>query len=480
MRGCTCSVLWFDEFGFLKHNKKVWDSAAFAYSKAAEAAEKNGVPHSRLITTTPNHLNCKEGAFCYSIITNGVKFDEKWYDMDIEDVKQEIKDTSKNGFVHIQFSWQELGLSEEWFEEQKRLVNYDLQTIKREILLEWTLSGEGSLFDEDQMSVVEKYVKHNPIGSFYVMGTYKFYIYEELSNVRERNYIVSIDIAGGLEQDSTVVTIIDPLTYKPAAVFKSNTIDTPTLTELLVELVQNFFNNAIIVPERNNMGISVIQMLLKTEIKDNIYYSYKGQNPEGIEEVNPKKNKNTNNKKKVIKNEKRIKVYGIDTTPKTRKIMIDEILNRIVNEEPENINNEFLFNELKTLARNKNGKVEAREGFHDDVVMSYLIGMYCILYGPNMYKFLKVTWGGFNDMEMEATKSDSKNVSKNINNILNISKGNNNPYNERVKKLRESQERIEKEVGLEMNSPIVNKNLNKSSKSVRKNKISKRIKNLYG
>lgn len=52
-RGNTVASLWFDEFSWLKFNKKVFDASAFAYSKAAEAAEKNHVPHSRVLTTTP-------------------------------------------------------------------------------------------------------------------------------------------------------------------------------------------------------------------------------------------------------------------------------------------------------------------------------------------------------------------------------------------------------------------------------------------
>lgn len=58
-RGNTVACIWYDEFAFLKYNKRVFDAAAFAYSKASEAAEENGAPHSRIITTTPknNYIN---------------------------------------------------------------------------------------------------------------------------------------------------------------------------------------------------------------------------------------------------------------------------------------------------------------------------------------------------------------------------------------------------------------------------------------
>lgn len=477
-RGVTVAGFWNDEFAFFKHNRIMWNASSFAYSKAAESAEKNGVPHSRLITTTPNHLNCDEGAFCYSFITNGIKFDEHWYDYDINEVKDEIENTSKNGFVHIQFSYKELGKDEKWLEKQKKLVNYDLQTIKREIFLEWTLSGEGSIFDEETLDDIKTYVKE-PIGSFYILGCYKFLIYEELSNIRDRNYIASIDIAAGLDEDSTVITIIDPITYKPAVIFKSNTIETPTLVQVLVELVENFFNNLVIVPERNNAGIAVIQMIQRSSIKDRLYYYYKSQENEGIKKVNNKKNR-TKARDKNIKGVSDIKVYGINTTPKTRKIMIDEILNNVVNENRDNINNEFIFNELKTLYRNKNGKVEARVGFHDDVIMSYLIGLYTILYSPNIRAFLKVTWSSNdNNQTLLEHKEKAKKVKKTISNNLDILNNRVNDYDNHYYNLKKNKDKIEKETGLEMNDPIINKKNNNDRKNKRKNKINKRIKMLY-
>lgn len=200
-----------------------------------------------------NMLDVPEGAYCYSLIQSAIKFDETWYSMSKEEVKKIVNKGSKNGFVHIQFSWRELGLSQEWYETQCRLVNYDLQTIKREIDIQWTMSGDGSLFSEEQLDELHNKVKE-PVAQFYIDNTYRFLVYEKLYNINTRSYIISVDIAGGLEADNTVITIIDPLNYKPVASFKSNNIDTVELTDLLVKLVENLFQNSVIVPERNNMG----------------------------------------------------------------------------------------------------------------------------------------------------------------------------------------------------------------------------------
>lgn len=357
-----------------------------------------------------NNLDSEEGLYCYNLIQEAINFDEKWYDMPIEKVKKIISEGSDNDFVFIQFDYKELGHGEEWLKKQKRLVNNDLLIIKREIFLEWTLSGDTSPFSEEQLVGIERNIK-KPIGSFYIKNVYKFDILEELHNIRERNYIISVDIAGGLEKDATAITIIDPLTYKPVVVFKSNRIDTPTLVDVLKELVETYFNEAVVVPERNNMGLSVIQMLLKTSIANNIYYEKKERTTE----------KEVATRGKTKKSKKEVRVYGVDTTQKSRDIMIKEILNMIINERPEIIISDNIFKEIKTLERKKNGKIEHRDGCHDDCLMSYLIGLYMILYGLNSSKFIKVTHTGKFNEENKASESGRKRVIHNINVINTIS-----------------------------------------------------------
>ena len=395
-------------------------------------------------------LDVDEGAYCYSLIQSAIEFDESWYAMDEDDVKLIVEKGSKNGFVHIQFSWQELGLSQEWYEKQCKLVNYDLLTIRREILLEWTLSGDGSLFSEEQLDVLRQNVK-KPIGQFYIDNMYRFLVYEPLHKINKRSYIISIDIAGGLEEDADVITIIDPLTFKTVASFKSNNIDTVELVELLVNLVENLFQNSVLVPERNNLGLSVIHMLLKTSVANRVYYEIKGGDDTTVT-TEPLKTKKRS-KSKNIKEKKKIRVYGIDTSNKTRPIMINEILNMLVNERPELCNNEYLYNDIKCLERDKKGKIQARSGTHDDAVMSYLVGLYAILYGKNISKFMKVTYIG-EDEEGNITSFNNKKTTKSIKRIVNISSGASVDVLEKHKKVMQNVRSIEGAIGEKADSPL--------------------------
>ena len=90
--------------------------------------------------------------------------------------------------------------------------------------------------------------------------------------------------------------------------------------------------------------------------------------------------------------------------------MFNQILSYIVNEEPEAIICPELFDEMKTLERSTRGnKIEARQGAHDDVIMSYLIGLYALFRGRNINKFVSLQ-GDFSEDDPNAVNTrDEKN-----------------------------------------------------------------------
>ena len=70
-----------DEIAFLKFNREVYAALAPAWLKAAEVARKNGAPYGKTLLTTPNNLDCEEGAWCMEqLISPAVRFKEEFYD----------------------------------------------------------------------------------------------------------------------------------------------------------------------------------------------------------------------------------------------------------------------------------------------------------------------------------------------------------------------------------------------------------------
>lgn len=413
-RGMTTPAVWLDELAFIKYNKYMYDSMVPAFSEASRAAEANGTPYGILITTTPSNLDTDEGSFCNSLMEGAYHFDEKlydlWYEKGGQAVKMQVEKHSLNSFVYIIFSYDQLGKDEEWLREQTRALGGDLQIVKREIHLQWVLASNTSPFSEDSLDNIEPYVvRVEDMLKIYVDNdNYFFHVIKKPSNMMKKNYIISVDVAGGLGRDSSVITVIDPKTMESVMLFRSNIIPITKLKSIIIELITRFLPAGVLIIERNNSGIALIQMLLETSVKKNMYYTVMASR--GVEKVieNERPSLMTtmggNNVRK-----KTTLTYGMTTVQKNREIMVDEILFMVVNEQPFLVNNPFLLGEIKTLQRKANNKIEHANGKHDDVVMSYLIGLYPLLYDTNISKFVKVTYDYTMGEKSEAEKEQTNN-----------------------------------------------------------------------
>lgn len=343
------------------------------------------------------------------MIQDACPFDEGWYDWDIIELKKFIKENSKNDFVYLEFDHIELGRDEAWFEDQCRKLNNDLMKIKRELLLEWTIASDTSPFSEEQLNKVAEYAK-KPIGKFYINKRHKFELYDDMKNILQKNWMIGIDVGGGLKRDFTAITISDPKDMKIKAVFKSNSISIPDLADLVIHLILEFAPNGVIIPERNTLGIALIQMLLKSEVANNMYYEVREK--EGEKVVGDPKNQ-TSRKVKA-----KTRVYGIHTGSNgggtgTRDIMINEILNNAVNETPEVFTSKLAFDELRTLERDKRNKIQHRDGCHDDVLFSWMVSCYALLYGKSAGKFFKILSDGhLTEEDRESNRKVARNISE--------------------------------------------------------------------
>ena len=382
-RGMSTPILWKDEFAFLKFNSLVYKSAAPAQSKIAEVAKLNGKPFSKIITTTPNNLDSESGAFCYSMINDACEFTEELYDMSKEMAERYITNNSLNDFLYIKFTWQQLGLSKEWYTKECRSLANDSLTIKREIDLVWTKSADNSVFNEQQLDIISENILDTPLETVFlsvfsnekdsidgeIFEKYPMKIYKKL--IKERRYFIGVDTGGGTSNDFSAFTVVDRDTLEPCAIFKNNKINTAYFTSILEYLIKKHLPNSILVIERNSYGKAVIDQLLR-KVPNSIFYDY------------PVSDKN---KTKIYSKSDNIK-FGIDTTSTTRDAMID-LLFQIVDGEYENLQIKEIYDEVRTLVYNTKGKVEHEKNCHDDVLFSYLFVRYVFKYSNSLNQFLR-------------------------------------------------------------------------------------------
>jgi hypothetical protein len=105
----------------------------------------------------------------------------------------------------------------------------------------------------------------------------------------------------------------------------------------------------------------------------------------------------------------RLKVYGIDTTAKSRDLMID-ILKKDVVEHPEFFRIKKLYDQVRNLERTKNGKIEHSSHSHDDILFAYLMCRYAMWYHMDILGkyFLKVNIQRRNVSHMEIVGSNNE------------------------------------------------------------------------
>ena len=419
-RGSTVPLIWLDEIAFLKYNETMMGAMVPAFSTASAAARENGTPYSILLTTTPSSLDIPEGKFVHdTLIEQAMDFDEKMYDYyferGLEWLADFVANNSNNYFVVVKFSYKQLGKSEAWLQEQLRKMNNNMTLVKRELLLEWTYSSDDSLLDEETLNKIAQYADRDYVSKLLILDKYMLYYMRQPSNIFKKNYVISMDIAGGLGRDKTAITVIDPKDNLPTAVMYSNKMTVVDLVEVTCELLDRYFPMGIVVPELNYSGNTFMELMLKKgKYNSNLFYTIKETKAERI--IQEDRDIFAKAKKKYVRKEKR--VYGINTTAATRKIMVEDILFNLINNKPESFNNRDIFKELKTLERKKTGKIEHSDSGHDDILMSYLIGLFAILFEQkSMKRFLTNIYDDEDifdvpEEELEARKNKSNMITR--------------------------------------------------------------------
>lgn len=165
-----------------------------------------------------------------------------------------------------------------------------------------------------------------------------------------RPYVISADVAEGLVHgDFDSADVIDHMTGRQVAHFHGKM--SPFDYAKLLKHLGNRYNDAWIVPERNNHGITIVEVL-----EDEGYVNLAFE----IVPDPPHKPRKRN---------------GFVTTIKSRKLILDTLIDLTMQEDC-GIQCADTFEEMLNFKIQDDGKMEADPGSHDDRVMSIAIGYY--------------------------------------------------------------------------------------------------------
>ena len=194
-------------------------------------------------------MTTPEGQAGFAAKETATPFSESWYDLSYPQLLEILNANNKSDFVYIKFSYQQLGCSEQWFNEVCKLLKNSWPDIRREILLEWATGVENSPFREEDLNIIGSLVKQ-PISTVYLLGKYRFDTYMQ-ADTRTFPPIIGVDVAAGYKQDSSTITIIDSQSTKVLGCMNCNYIPAFDLARCIEFIVKNWMPNAVVNVERN-------------------------------------------------------------------------------------------------------------------------------------------------------------------------------------------------------------------------------------
>ena len=369
LRGRTVTNCWIDESAFFQYLEESLQNGMPALTTAFRNCKQNGAPHGLCLTSTPGFLTTEEGQYMFDLKNKMTPFSELWYDFSLQKLTETLNANEKSIFVYIRTTYQQLGLSEDWLKERIKEQNQKWTDIRREYLLEWATSSENCPFTQDELRNVERYVR-NPIKQIYI-SNFLFNIYSEI-NPREKT-LIGVDVAAGYSKDSSAISVTESSTTKLVADFNCNYINPVDLGNVIYTLVTNYLPNSLVTIERNGVGTGTLAQLMKSRIRNNLYYEIKERTIEERLGFGTKSNK----RKQITK------VYGVDNSKDVIERLMDLLTDR-VRDHYDKFISPILLEELKNLELKKTGRIDHSANSHDDGLFSYLYSIYPLYYGKNV------------------------------------------------------------------------------------------------
>lgn len=251
-----------------------------------------------------------------------------------------------NEFHPIKIPWYaNPDYDEEWF--KKTTANMSKKQIAQEFLCDFALSGETFL-DDNTIEWLNSNIKKPIIREGDDMNVW---IWKQ--PLSEHNYIISADVARGDARDFSTFHIIDTDESEVVAEYKGK-IRPDTFGQLL----NNYgikYNKALICPENNSYGFATILKLQELQYP-RMYY--RKQKDVYIGGYMPAQTAET---------------AGFNTNGKTKSTILAKLEEVLRNKLLITYSSRF-YEELKVFAVGGDGKVGAKRGYNDDLVISLAIG----------------------------------------------------------------------------------------------------------
>ena len=368
LRGNSISLLLIDEAAFISNIQTAFTALIPSTSISQKVAQENNIPYGTFIISTPN----------------GTRGRGEWYFRKWMDAK-----TGKSVYKANAIYWRDIGLSDQWYKEQCDAFNNDPKIIAQELEMQF-ISSEGSYWDADVQTKLNELI--NMEGEYPATKEIKYvdggvlYIYKPDYD-RTNFCMIGIDVASASGGDYSTIQIIDFVTCEQVAEYVGK-LEPLTFARFVKTVAVMFSNNLIIVENSGGFGITVLNFLADEPENFNIFGETRKLGAMNI-----------------LKIGKPSLVPGLSTNSKSRPLIIEAMYNH-VRENYNTVYSKRLASELMTLV-NKNGKIQADDGYNDDLVMAYAFCFYVRKYAPDSYQEILKKLERGKDVQKDLLMDDS-------------------------------------------------------------------------
>jgi hypothetical protein len=357
-RGSSAQINMYDEVSFIPGIKNIYESSVFSYKTVSITARHINSHYHRIMTSSAGSLDDPDGEWVYNFIQSCCEFTEKMYDFNKEQIENVISTNSVNGFLYISFMWYDLGKPNTYLEDMKKdSVSQD--AFDREVLSIWKRVSAEHPLGQDIISIISNYID-KPKDIIIVDDVYFLKLYKPIEELDFRKkYLAGLDSGGNLLKDFSALTIVDPETYEVIGVLRSNSFSTTRFAKAIAYIMLNVFNNLVLIPERNSMGIAIIDYLIDhfLMLKNRIYHDEKDK-------------------------------PGFFTSKESRYLLYNVLLKNVVRETYNKLHDINIINEIIGLKTTRNGRIDHDTNGHDDTLMSYLFVRWFVTYAKNRNKYI--------------------------------------------------------------------------------------------
>lgn len=423
-RGLTTGIVQFDEAAFL-YNISISLPAALAAGIAArDQARDNDEPYGTVLTTTAGKIDDRDGSYVYDLLMKAAIWGEAFLDaVDLKDLEDIIRKSSGGELmVNCTFSHRQLGYSDDWLRKVLEETKATGDAADRDLFNIWTSGSQTTPLDIRLLEIIKKSKRDD----FYteICAPYNYIIrwFVESNKIdsimRSSMFVMSIDSSDAVGKDDIAMTLRDIKSGAIVAAGNYNETNILLFCQWLVTLFVKYANFVMII-ERRSTGSAIIDTLILLLLAKNID-PFKRIWNKVVHEADEFKDRFKEINRELYARDPDVytrykKLFGFATSGSGMTSRDELYSTTLVNAAKQTGN---VVNDPKTVHQIlnlevRNGRVDHRQGGHDDNVISWLLSYWVISQGKNLGFY------GINarDILIDATKDEAETPLDNYNQV---------------------------------------------------------------